>query len=126
LEKLGGSVVAYAYGGSSVIVRSLLTGHILHRVSSVPSMSIGVGARPIITLVIKGDGSVAWIVETGVEEPSFANHFVRHKEYAVFALDKTGTHQLAKGKNIDPQSFRLVGSALHWVQGGERASAVLN
>ena len=133
LETLGGSMVAYEYGAagqgfteSLVVVRSLLSGRILHRVPSGPSSPMEVGAGPLTTLVVKGDGAVAWIVESGFEEPSFANHFVRSKEYIVFALDKTGTRQLAVGKNIDPRSLGLVGTTLYWTQGGEPGSAVLN
>ncbi|MGA7705412.1 MAG: hypothetical protein WB998_11010 [Solirubrobacteraceae bacterium] len=134
LETLGGSFVAYEYTlfsqgfkESLVIVRSLLNGHIIHRVPSGPSrLPKSVGAGPLTTLVVKGDGAVAWIVESGREEASAANHFVSHSEYTIFALDKTGTRQLAAGKNIDPYSLGLVGSTLYWTQGVEPGSAVLN
>ena len=134
LETLGGSVAAYEYGKagpefkeSLVFVRSLVTGRIIHRVPSGPSKPPeSVGAGPLTTLVVKGDGAVAWIVESGREEPSAANHFVSHGDYTVFALDKTGTRQLAAGQDIDPHSLGLVGSTLYWTQGGEPGSAVLN
>ena len=132
-ETLGGSFVAYEYSlfgpefkESLVVVRSLVTGRIVHRVPSGPSeLPKRVGAGPVTALIVKGDGAVAWIVESHREEPSVANHFVGSSEYTVFALDKTGTRQLAVGENIDPRSLGLVGGTLYWTQGGEPGSAVL-
>ncbi len=66
--------------------------------------------------MVKLDGSVAWIVETGEEEG----------RYQVHAVDKSGSRVLASGPNIDPSSLALAGSTLYWTQGDQPFSASLN
>ncbi|MGA9286234.1 MAG: hypothetical protein WBV85_12420 [Solirubrobacteraceae bacterium] len=130
---LAGSVVAYEYSVGSegykewvVIVRNLRTGRVLRRVPSGPSKSpSSIGAGPVVAIVVKSDGSVAWMTESKNESPSRENEFVASREFIVFSVDKSGTHQLAVGKNIDPSSLALVGSTLYWTQGGVPASAHL-
>jgi hypothetical protein len=87
LETLAGPVVAYAeaYGGKygeqssayEMVVRNLATGRVLHKVITETlkpeAMSVAVG--PLVALVVKSDGAVAWIVETGFP-----------KEYRVYAI----------------------------------------
>ncbi len=99
-----------------VIVRNLSTGRLVHRVptgtSGIPTpRSIGIGSA--VAIVVKSDGSVAWIVESG-------------SEYQVHAVDKTGSRVLAAGTDVDPRSLALTGSTLYWTQGGKPASAALN
>lgn len=130
---LAGSVVAYEYSVGSegykewvVIVRNLRTGRVLRRVPSGPSKSpSSVGAGPVVAIVVKSDGSVAWITESKNESPSRENEFVASREFMVFSVDRSGTRQLAVGKNIDPSSLALVGSTLYWTQGGVPASTHL-
>jgi hypothetical protein len=140
LETLSGSMVAYegGYGlppdvstpGTNVwvvIVRDLRSGRVVRRVPTGPNQSsTTVGAGPLVALVVKGDGAVAWIVTTGREPPTFANDFIGKREYKVFAVDKNGTRQLAIGKDIDPESLVLVGSTLYWTQSGMPYLAALN
>jgi hypothetical protein len=118
LETLSGSMVAYEYGvagpnGSyeSVIVRKLFTGTAIH-----PEPGFH-GIGPARAIAVKGNGAVAWIVETN-STPS--------REYAVEAVDSTGARLLAEGTEIDPSSLALAGSTLYWAQGGKPSSAILN
>jgi hypothetical protein len=66
-----------------------------------------------VAIVVKSDGSVAWIVESS-------------SEYQVRAVDKSGSRVLSSGTNIDPHSLALAGSTLYWTQGGKPKSAMLN
>jgi len=77
-------------------------------------LSVGIGLA--VAIVVKRDGSVAWIVETGEEEG----------RYQVHAVDRSGSRVLASSPDIDPSSLALAGSTLYWTQGGQPATASLN
>jgi hypothetical protein len=129
-ETLAGTVVAYeksSNGGFShpgakwqVVVRDLRNGRMLHKVPTGvrndPQVRPDNGIGPTTAIVVKSDGSVAWIVQTN---PGAGT-------YQVHALDGTGGRVLASGSDIDPSSLALAGSTLYWTQGGKPASAVLN
>lgn len=130
---LNGSMAAYQYsefgevGWASwmVAVRDLRTGRWLHIVPTgkleEPNPnpdSAGIG--PAVTIVVKSDGSVAWIAEDrflSENKPAY---------YQLHAVDKAGSRVLAAGTTIDPHSLALAGSTLYWTQGGKPESAVLN
>jgi hypothetical protein len=124
-EILNGSNVAYEEVENKsccqrwwVVVRDLGNGHVLHRLpTGTPikpePLSVGIGLA--VAIVVKRDGSVAWIVETGEEEG----------EYQVHAVDKSGSRMLASNPDIDPTSLALAGSTLYWTQ-GQPFSASLN
>jgi len=102
-----------------VVVRDLSDGHVLHRLpTGIPikpePLSVGIGLA--VSIVVKRDGSVAWIVETGEEEG----------RYQVHAVDKSGSRVLASSPDIDPTSLALAGSTLYWTQGAQPFSAPLN
>lgn len=124
-----------------VVVQSLRTGKMLHEVPTGAPLKpepryVGVG--PIVGLVLKSDGSVAWIAED--YERSSKLYGAGAPYFDVYATDKTGTRLLAPGINIDPSSLALsvggigvggnrrtiVGSTLYWTQGGKPFSAVLH
>jgi hypothetical protein len=69
-----------------------------------------------VAIVVKNDGRVAWIVETGYPVA----------EYQVHAVDKSGNQMLAAGTDVDLHSLALTGSTLYWTQGGKPISSVLN
>jgi hypothetical protein len=127
-EALAGTYVAYAYflvlGEEKdreetflVIVRDLRNGRILYKIpTGTPrpqNASSVVGAGPVRTLVLKSDGSVAWINEHPL------GLLGDETDYEVHALDKTGSRILASGTDIDPRSLALAGSTLYWMQGGK-------
>jgi hypothetical protein len=131
--ELNGSMAAYEYsrfgevGWASwmVAVRDLGTGRWLHIMptgkleeSNPNPESAGIG--PAVTIVVKGNGSVAWIAEDRLLSENGPTY------YQVHAVDKTGSRVLAAGTNIDPHSLALAGSTLYWTQGGKPESAVLN
>jgi hypothetical protein len=102
-----------------VVVLDLRSGRVLHRVPTgvtSPPDSRFVGDVPTRAIVVKGDGSVAWILNTGQHE----------SEYQVHALDKTGERVLATGSDIAPGSLALAGSTLYWTQGAKPFSTALH
>jgi len=118
-----------------VDVENLRTGQVLHSVptGTVPGANGGqttvpvgdtppntVGVGPIVTLVVKSDGAVAWTVENRIP--------ARHVPaiYEVHALDGSGARVLATGSDIDPHSLALAGSTLYWTRDGKPMSAPLD
>jgi hypothetical protein len=112
---LTGAVVAYEKFGVRtegpsywrVIVRNLRSGRVLHRLPSMGGF--------VWSLVVKSDGSVAWIVNTRGQP----------LEYSVVSAGKTGIRTLASGLDVAPSSLALAGSTLYWTQDGKPFSAVL-
>lgn len=99
-----------------MVIRDLRTGRIVHRVpTGTPTEPTPryVGLGSAVAIVVKSDGSAAWIVAPGTSE------------YQVHAVDKSGSRVLASGTNIDPHSLALAGSTLYWRQGGKAESATL-
>jgi hypothetical protein len=142
---LGGVMVAYPVdvepetkyvdcycGGWYVDVRNLRTGRILHRVVTggskltpdpgpylTPEPGGYVGVGPAVDLVVKSDGSVAWVAEI--------RGFDRMKRgYEVHVLDRRGSRVLASGHGIAPSSLKLVGRFLHWTEEGKPMSAPMD
>lgn len=99
-----------------VIVLNLSTGQILHHQSFPP-----VGEAT--SIVVKGDGSAAWIVAGPINDcvP------VASSCYEVEDVEARGGGALfAKGPEIDPYSLALSGNTVYWTQGGRPKSAVLD
>ena len=105
-----------------VQVRDLSNGRLLRAVPTGPPLapnepSNGVG--PLVTLLVKRDGSAAWIAK------DYARTGAGSAYYDVEAVDHSGSRLLASGTNIKPHSLKLVGSALQWEQGGKLMSTTL-
>jgi hypothetical protein len=103
-----------------VEVVDLRNGHTVHRVPTgapVTPSSTYSGVGPVVSLVLKADGAVAWI----------AQDFERSKGapyYDVEAADRGGGGRLlAAGANIDPNSLALAGKTLYWTESGRPFSA---
>jgi hypothetical protein len=130
-----------------VIVRSLQTGRIVHKAPTgtplAPKPPRYAGVGNIVALVLKNDGSVAWIAEDygrSMAGPPVGPEETRLSYFDVYACDKSGTRLLASGTNIDPTSLALstgakgvsghalfiAGSTLYWTQGGKSESAALD
>lgn len=124
-----------------VVVRNLRTGQVLHKMPTGTPLKPkpnydGVG--PIVGLVLKSDGSVAWIAEDYARsaEPNGTGA----PYFDVYAADNAGTRLLASGTSVDPSSLSLsvgsidvggirrpiVGSTLYWTQGGVPFSTTLD
>jgi hypothetical protein len=125
---LAGAVVAYEVGedeplrpphghsSHEIWVRNLRTGQLLHRMpDGSPAEPGDVGLGDATAIVVKSDGSVAWIV--GAPE-ALGGAQLR-------SVDKTGSHLLAASPEIAPASLALAGSTLYWTQGGRPMSAAL-
>ena len=126
LITLAGTLVAYeefssTTGGPAdthfswmIDVRDLRTGRIVREAPTAtrqPPQSGLIGNGFARSLVLSGDGAVAWIVETvrGTEATL--------AQYEVHALDDGGQRVLASGGDIDPHSLALAGKTLYWKQG---------
>ena len=148
---LGGVMVAYeeAVSGSTrdqfppekptrsewrVIVRNLRTGKVLHDVPTGTPLKpepqyVGVGN--VVALVVKSDGSAAWIADD--YERSATSRGTAAPYFDVYALDSLGEQLLASGTDIDPSSLALslggtkigmnsqsvAGNTLYWTQAGK-------
>ncbi len=129
LETLAGTVVAYAeaavYGNGKeeapryfMVVRDLSTGRVLHKVTTgvfVKPETVPVSIGSVTAIVVRSDGAVAWIIETGF--PAI---------YQVYAIDKSGRRVLASSADIIPYSLALAENMLYWTQGSRPFSASLN
>lgn len=121
-----------------VIVRDLRTGRVLHDVptGTPPKPEPGsVSVGEIVALVLKSDGSVAWIAEDD-ERSAVA----KAPYFDVYAVEGSGTRLLASGTDVDPSSLALsvdathlddyphtvAGSELYWTQGGQSFSTTLS
>lgn len=147
-EESFGSLGKYPFEGHAhewfVVVRDLRTGRVLRKVpTGVPLKPepryVGVGN--LVALVLKSDGSVAWITED-YERTAAAAHGTPEEPpyFDVYAADKSGTRLLAAGTSIDPSSLALStggtrigsypssapGKTVYWTQGGRPAAALLN
>jgi hypothetical protein len=127
--RLAGPVVAYeeyAFNAPEapvetatnvIFVRNLRTGRVLHRLPTGPSTPPDkIGRGPVSGLVVKSDGTVAWMTG-GVVEGVETN--------VIHVVDRLGSRVVASGTGIDPNSLRLRGSTLSWMQNGTRSSTVL-
>jgi hypothetical protein len=117
-EQSNNSETAYSpgYSRNVVFVRDLRSGRILHRLPTGTAARPGnVGRGPAFALVVKSDGAVAWI--NPIEAPI---------SFEVHAVDRSGIRVLASGTGISPESLRLKGSTLSWVQDGKTAFAKLD
>jgi hypothetical protein len=126
---LGGPVLAYESRFTDqsgdlwqLVVVDLNSGIVLHAVPTgvpVEPSEHYEGVGPAVAIVVKGDGSIAWIAD------DFERTAGTQKYYDVEATDHSGSRLLASGTNIKPSSLKLVGSTVSWRQAGKSASAVL-
>jgi hypothetical protein len=150
--KLAGSMAAYEEGTSEphegtekmewrVVVRDLRNGRIVHRVpSGIPLQPEAgqVGVGNVLSLIVKSDGSAAWIVED-LGRSKGGGTLSSETYFDLEEVDKSGMRLVASGTNIDPSSLALSitggdisgeltsrqGDTLYWTQGGQRLSALL-
>jgi hypothetical protein len=116
-ESGGMEVLSNRHTSNEIWVRNLRTGKLIHRMpNGSPAEPGDIGLGETTAIVVKSDGSVAWIVRAGE----------RLGGIQVRSADKTGSHLLAASPEIAPNSLALAGSTLYWTQGGKPMSAALN
>jgi hypothetical protein len=152
---LSGAIVAYEESASlgdryeslgaeyRVVVRDLRTGRVLHNVPTGTPLrppaphETKVGVGNLVALVVKSDGSAAWIAEDYGRSASLAPGALF---FDVYAVDSSGTRLLASGPDVDPTSLALsvgemnvgrypytvAGSTLYWTEAGKSFSAPLH
>jgi hypothetical protein len=121
---LAGTVTAYGIdacgidtGTTTVFVRQLVTGEVLHRNAATSRVTVeGYGA--IGSIVVKPDGSDAWI---GLNHSIVRSDTVTevHKD------DHGGSSLLDSGRRVHPGSLTLARSQLSWIDGGSTRHATL-
>jgi hypothetical protein len=135
LPKLAGTIVAYAetliilrepreeHARYLIVVRNLRTGQILHRIPTGtfegPEPEFNKGVGPARMIVVKSNGSVAWIAQNYKKGTKSAPYYELH------TIDKLGSRGIAASTEISPKSLTLAGSTLYWTQGGKPMSAPL-
>ncbi|HTD58400.1 MAG TPA: hypothetical protein VK672_05850, partial [Solirubrobacteraceae bacterium] len=135
--RLAGTMVAYErfdqeyVSEEYVVVRDLKSGRVLHHVptgvrSGPEANPADVGGGPVRGLVVKPDGSVAWMVEDGERSTLTPSGDPAIRYLSVYAQDRSGLHLLSAGTNIDVTSLALGGSTVYWTEGGHPMSATLN
>ncbi len=102
-----------------VYVENLRAGQVLHKLPTGTSTASAVGIGPVVAIVVKSDGAVAWIAGNN-------NDSEHATSFEIHAVDKTGSRLLASGGAIDPHSLALAGSTLYWTQEGKPMSATLH
>jgi hypothetical protein len=121
---LAGGDVAYGatscgidFSTTEVIVRSLVSSRTLRKAPAT-NMSLGEQEGGLQSLVLKADGSDAWIAT----EQSLGN---KQRLLQLFRDDKSGLKLLDSGLGVPPSSLRLHGSQLTWRHDGTSRHATL-
>lgn len=112
-----------------VITRNLFSGRIVHRVPTgavLEDSAQHTGVGPVVSIVVKPDGSAAWIAEDGDRSVRAARELGRRVTYYdVYEVDASGEHELASGTEIAPHSLKRSGAIVHWRAAGRTYSAEL-
>jgi hypothetical protein len=123
--KVAGKLAAYGLescgvdtGSTQVVVRRLSDGEQLLSDPAITSALLPESYQSVASLVLRGDGAVAWIAA--------AQSIVRHsKGVEVHKAAKATRGLLDYGPAIDPRSLTLRGSTLTWKHGQLTRSARL-
>ena len=103
---------------AEVVVENLTDGRVLHEEAATRSSVGPEYAQQVHSIVVKPDGSVAWIGTVS----AFTS---RKSATEVRKADRTARASLDKGNAIRPDSLRLHRSKLTWRDGSTRKSATL-
>jgi hypothetical protein len=103
---------------AEVVVENLTDGHVLHDEAATASSVGPEYAQQVHSIVVKPDGSVAWIA-------SISSFTSRRSATEVRKSDRTGRTALDRSQSIRPDSLRLHRSELTWRDGSTRKSATL-
>jgi hypothetical protein len=113
-----------------VITRNLSSGHVVHRVPTGAALEESAqhrGVGSVVSIVVKPDGSAAWIAEDGGRTVRAEKELGRRVTYYdVYEVDASGEHELASGREIAPRSLTCTGGIVHWRSGGRPHAAILD
>jgi hypothetical protein len=102
---------------STLDLRRTRDGRRIRRVAAAPSVP---GSLADVTdLVLRGDGTMAWIVELRDSPTSPPRYELRR------SASGSSSSVLAQGSDLAPGSLALAGSTLYWTQAGTPRSAPL-
>jgi len=105
-------------GSSLVVVRRLSDGRVLVSQAATTQMLGPESYSSVGSLVLRSDGSVAWI--------GLGSSIIRHtRDVEVHRAAQHGQALLDSGTTIDPTSLRLHGSRMTWRHGKTTRSATL-
>lgn len=123
---LAGTDVAYGYTrygvdtvAAQVIVRDLASGRQVRSeppTSQPPRVEF---AQSIEAIVVKADGAVAWVGESG-------SVMSRSRDVEVDRADRRGLARLDSGPGVEAGSLKLHGSTIRWRHGARERSAKLD
>lgn len=103
---------------AEVVVENLTDGRVLRDHGATAGNFGPETAQKVNSIVVKPDGSVAWIASV--------NSLISHRGTTqVRKSDRTSRMSLASGREIKPDSLRLDGSELSWSDGSVRKTATL-
>jgi hypothetical protein len=102
---------------SRLDLRRTRDGRRIRRVAAAPSVPGSLG--DVTDLVLRGDGTMAWIVELRDSPTSPPRYELRRSESG------SSSSVLAQGGDLAPGSLALAGSTLYWTQAGTPRSAPL-
>ena len=127
--RLAGRFVAYSRvvdEGARVTVKELRRGRI---VRNARPMTLSPGFPVVTDLVLKRNGSLAWIAgSTPLDLPMAppGTPVDRRPNFEVHKADTGGRAVLDQGRDIAPASLRLIRSTVSWTKGGLIRSAQLD
>jgi hypothetical protein len=113
--------------GIKLTVRELRRGKIVR--DTMAAVATTPGLTAITDLVLKRNGSLAWIVErTPVDGPLSPDPMPAESrpEYQVRKSDRMGNALLDSGHEIAPRSLVLRRASLDWIKGGTTFSAAFD
>jgi len=108
------------YAWDSICIFNVLDGHTLACFGDANGAN-GAGGGGVGSMVVKPDGSAAWIAEP----PGDAPNQVPYSGNEVWAYDADGYRLVASGADIAPASLALGRNRIYWIQGGAAESAPL-
>lgn len=123
--RIAGEMTAFASvvcgvdtGRTTVTVRRLTDGHVLHARSATTTIGVE-GHQDVGSLVVKADGAVAWIATAeSIGAPKYVRQLAR--------LDRHGFRVLDSGPAVSAGSLTLRGSRISWQHATATRTAALD
>lgn len=111
-----------------VVVRNLRSGRTLVHVPTGTPLVVEryvTGVGTVVGIVLKRDGSVAWLAEDFLRSLPQGALGPEIPYYDIYAAEGASVRLLASGTDIAPSSLALADGTVYWTQAGKPASAQL-